>query len=63
MDPLRRDDVEAMRTASPEEKARQAFGLFRSGLRLKRAALRVRHPEATGAEIDEMVRAWLASGE
>ena len=52
-----------MRTASPEEKARQAFGLFRSGLRLKRAALRVRHPEATGAEIDEMVCAWLASGE
>ena len=61
MDPLRRDDIEAMRTTPPEEKARQAFALFRSGLRLKRAGLRVRHPEATSAEIDEMVRAWLAS--
>ena len=63
MDPLRRDDIEAMRTTPPAEKARQAFELFQSGLRLKRAGLRARHPDATDAEIDEMVRAWLASDE
>lgn len=63
MDPLRRDDVEAMRATPESEKARQAFELMRTGIRLRRAGLRERHPDATDAEIDEMLRAWLESDE
>ena len=59
MDPLRKDDVEAMRTTSPEEKARQAFELMRAGIRLKRAALRARHPGAAPDEIEAMLQVWL----
>jgi hypothetical protein len=42
MDALRRADVEQARATSPEEKGRQAFDAMRTGIRLKRAALRAR---------------------
>jgi hypothetical protein len=61
VDPLRKDDVAEMHAASPEEKARQAFDLMRTGIRLKRASLRERHPDATDEEIDAMLREWLES--
>ena len=63
MDRLREDDVEAMRATSPEEKARQAFDLMRTGIRLKRASLRTRHPDASDEEIDAMLQAWLEADE
>lgn len=59
VDPLRRDDVDAMRTTSPEEKARQAFELMRAGIQLKRTALRARHPRAAPDEIEAMLQVWL----
>ena len=59
MDPLRADDISNAQTATPEEKARQAFDMMRTGLRLKRTALRLRHPGATDEEIDALMDAWL----
>jgi hypothetical protein len=63
VDSLRKDDVDEMRATPPEEKARQAFDLMRTGIRLKRAALRERHPEASDAEIEAMLQAWLEAHE
>jgi hypothetical protein len=48
-----------MRTTPPAEKARQAFDLMRTGIRLKRAALRARHPDAPPEEIESLLQAWL----
>ena len=60
MDALRRDDLESARRASPEEKLRQTLDAWRTGVRLKRAALRLRHPSASDAEIEAMLDAWVA---
>jgi hypothetical protein len=43
----------------PEEKARQALEMMRAAVRLKRAGLRARHPDATEEDIDLRVREWL----
>jgi len=59
MDPLRRDDIEQARRATPEEKARQALEMMRSAVRLKRAGLRARYPDETEAEIERRVDEWL----
>lgn len=59
MDAIRRDDVELMRATPPHEKARQALELFDLGVRLKRAGLRTRHPDATPEEIETLIKAWL----
>jgi hypothetical protein len=59
MDPLRRDDIEQARRATPEEKARQALEMMRAAVRLKRAGLRARHPDESEAEIDRRLREWL----
>jgi hypothetical protein len=59
VDALRRDDVERMRNTPPAEKAKQAFELMRTGIRLKRAALRARHPDATPDQIEHLLQAWL----
>ena len=61
MDRLRRDDVEQARRATPEEKARQALEMMRAAVRLQRAGLRSRNPNASEAEIDRLVREWLLS--
>jgi hypothetical protein len=63
VDPLRRDDLERARATSPEERARQALEAMRTGIRLKRAGLRVRFPEASPEEIEDHLARWLASGE
>jgi len=59
VDPLRRDDIEQARRATPEEKARQALEMMRAAVRLKRAGLRARHPDESEADIDRRVREWL----
>jgi hypothetical protein len=59
MDALERDDLEVARGTSPGERGRQLLDVFRAGVRLKRAALRVRHPAAGEAEIDALLAAWL----
>jgi hypothetical protein len=63
MDALRRDDVERARATSPEEKARQAFDAMRTGIRLKRAALRERDPAASPEEIEQRLQRWLERDE
>ncbi len=63
MDALRRDDVERARSTSPEDKARQAFDAMRTGIRLKRAALRARHPVASAEEIEQRLQRWLERDE
>ena len=63
MDPLERDDVEVMRATPPEEKARQAFDLMRAGIRLKRSALRARHPDASDEQIEALLQGWLEEGD
>jgi len=59
MDPLRSDDLEMARQASPEEKARQAFDAARTGIRLKRAGLRLRYPNASEVELSAHLQRWL----
>jgi kynureninase len=63
VDALRRDDIERARAASPEEKARQAFDAMRTGIRLKRAALRERDPQATAEQIEQRLQRWLERDE
>ena len=60
-DPLRDDDAALARATPPEERARQAFAAFRTGVCLKRAALRERFPGAAEQEIDRLLEAWLLS--
>lgn len=59
MDRLRRDDIEEARRLTPEEKARQALEMMRAAVRLKRAGLRARYPDESGAGIERRVREWL----
>ena len=59
MDPLRKDDLERARATPPATKLRQALEAMATGIRLKRVALRRRHPDASEAEVDAMLRAWL----
>lgn len=61
MDALERDDLEAARRASPEERARQLLPLIRTGFRLKRSALRLRYPSESEEEIEGRFRHWLES--
>jgi Rv0078B-related antitoxin len=63
MDALRRDDIERARTTPPEEKARQAFDAMRTGIRLERAALRARDPQASPEEIEQRLQRWLERDE
>ena len=59
MDALRKDDLERARATSFAERAAQALSAMRSGIRLKRAALRARYPGASDAEIEEHLQRWL----
>ena len=59
VDPLRSDDIERARATSPEERARQALEMMRTGIRLKRAALAVRHPSCSPEELDALLQRWL----
>jgi hypothetical protein len=59
MDSLRRQDIELARSTSPEERGRQALEAMRTGIRLKRANLRTRHPGATEEAIEAQLVLWL----
>jgi len=59
VDALEKDDRSRARSTAPAEKLRQALEMMAAGIRLKRAALRHRHPEASESEIDDLLRAWL----
>lgn len=63
MDPLVENDIQLAQSTPPGEKLRQALDLMRTGLGWKRAALCVRHPQATSEQIDRMLVAWLAQDE
>ena len=63
MDPLRRDDIERARKATPEEKAAQALDMVDAAIWLKRTGLRARYPSESEAEIDRRLRDWLLSDE
>jgi hypothetical protein len=63
MDSLRRDSIERAIRASPEEKARQALEMMRAAIRLYRAGLRTRYPDATADEIETRLREWLLRDE
>jgi hypothetical protein len=60
VDPLLAEDLDEARRTPPEERLRQALALMRTGFRLKLAALRAAHPQASPAEIDERFDRWLA---
>lgn len=63
MDPLRRDDIERARTATPEEKAAQALEMADTAIWLKRAGLRARYPHESNERIEQRLREWLLSDE
>jgi hypothetical protein len=49
-------DAELMRT-----RLRQTFDLFEAGVSMRRASLRREYPDAGPAEIDRLLREWLAT--
>jgi hypothetical protein len=59
MESLRDQELAELRKTPPGEKARQALDLMQTGIDLKLAALRSRHPHATVEEIEGMMDAWL----
>lgn len=59
MDALRQDDLERARRTPPATKLQQALEAMATGIRLKRASLRQRHPTASDAELEAMLGAWL----
>jgi hypothetical protein len=63
MDPLRRDDIERARKATPEEKAAQALDMADAALWLKRAGLRARYPQESDSQIEQRLRDWLLKDE
>ena len=63
MDPLRRDDIERARRATPEEKAAQALEMADTAIWLKRAGLQARYPDESDEQIEQRVREWLLSDE
>lgn len=63
MDRLRHDDLERARRTPLRERGRQAFELMRTGIRLRRVALRARFPEEGEEQIEARLRRWLARDE
>lgn len=59
MDRLRREEIEEAQRTPPEEKARQALDLMRTGIELKLASLRARNPGASEEELEALLDAWL----
>ena len=60
MDALRKDDIERARSTPPGEKAHQALELMAMGIAMQRQKLRVRDPNASEAEIDARLQAWMS---
>jgi Rv0078B-related antitoxin len=44
---------------TPVQKLHAAFDLFEAGVDLMRQNLKRRHPEATGEDLERMLREWL----
>jgi hypothetical protein len=63
VDALRRNDVERARRTPPAVRARQALEAMRTGVALRRQALRAAHPTASENEIEALLRRWLARNE
>lgn len=61
LDPLTQSDIELARRLSPAEKLAQALELMSVGIRLKRAALQAKAPNASESEIDAWLEQWLQS--
>jgi hypothetical protein len=59
VDPLREHDLDLARHTPPAAKLTQALDLMQTGIRLKRAALRHRHPAMSERELDEALERWL----
>lgn len=59
MDAIEQNDSEWARRTPPEEKLATALKMMRLGIRLKRSALVAEHPNATEAEVDALLQAWL----
>lgn len=59
MKSLREQELDELRNTPPGEKLRQALDLMQTGIDLKLASLRTRHPGASAAEIDAMMDVWL----
>jgi len=59
VDALLRHDIELNRTTDPSEKLVQALEMMATGIRLKRAALRVARPHVPDTEIDAELERWL----
>jgi hypothetical protein len=59
VDPLRRDDIERARRASPEERAKWTLDLIEAGIRTKRAALKARYPDASDERLEALLLAWI----
>jgi len=63
VDVLEREAIEQARRTRPGERARQALEAMKAGFRLKRAALRARHPAESESQIDARFRQWLEQDE
>jgi len=60
IDPLRQDDLDRARRTPLAEKARQVLEMMDLGIRMQRAAIRVRFPAATEEDLERRLRLWLA---
>jgi hypothetical protein len=60
LEALRQDDIERARRTPPEEKARQALGLMRFGIKLERVKLRRAFPDESEAQIGQRLLLWMA---
>jgi hypothetical protein len=59
VDPLRRDDLERAGATSVAQRLAQALQATQDGIKLKRAALRARFPDASEGDVDRMIAEWL----
>lgn len=53
---LRRDKVEAAKRMSPESKLAAGAELFDMACELARSGIRMQHPDADDAQVDELLR-------
>ena len=60
MDALEAYDRQLAHELTPSAKLAQALDMMRTGIRLKRSALRRQYPEAEEADIDRRLAAWLS---
>lgn len=59
MDPLRKDDIERVRLMPANEHMNAVIATVNAGVRIRLAALRAKHPQASEHEIEAALRDWL----